>query len=482
MANGGVSEDRTRITWNLREGLAWSDGTPLTTNDAVFTLKYCTAPGGGCPQATRFQNVTSVEAVDERTVTVVFNGPISLPYAPFVSSSRPILQASQFANCLRAAAAACTDANLAPVGTGPYVVAEFRNNESIRYQFNPHYRGVGSGPSHFREVVLQAGGNAVDAPRFVLQLNEADYAWNLQIDPETLASLEAGGGGTLVSAFATSVERLMLNQTNPDASLGDLRSEYADGSNTHPFLTDPVVGRALSLAIGRDTLVRIGYGDLAGRPTCDVWPAPPDQVSTNNDECLVQNIELARETLDNAGIVDSDGDGVRERDGVPLRVLFQTSTNSVRQATQEHLKRWWAQLGVETRPKHVNSSVFFGDDPNSPDTAGRFYADIQMYTSSGVDPESYLGAWTTAEIPGAVNSSLGRNVQRFQSDEFDRLHHELHNTIDKQKRNDLLVGSYSIIPLIYRGLVSAHANDIEGVWMNAWDSELWNSETWTRWE
>ena len=78
----------------------------------------------------------------------------------------------------------------------------------------------------------------------------------------------------------------MLNQTNPDASLGDLRSEYADGANPHPFLTDPVVGRALSLAIDRDTLVRTGYGEHAGRPTCNLWPAPPAQTSTNNDECL----------------------------------------------------------------------------------------------------------------------------------------------------------------------------------------------------
>ena len=75
----------------------------------------------------------------------------------------------------------------------------------------------------------------------------------------------------------------MLNQTNPDASLGNLRSEYADGTNPHPFLTDPVVGRALSLAIDRDTLVRTGYGELAGRPACNVWPAPPAQTSTNND-------------------------------------------------------------------------------------------------------------------------------------------------------------------------------------------------------
>ena len=487
--NGGISADRTRITWNIRKDVVWSDGTPFTANDVVFTWRYCTAPGGGCAQASSFENVASVDAVDERTVTITFDGPTSFPYAPFVSHLSPILQASQFSDCLGAASAECTDANFGPIGTGPYVVADFRTNGTVLYRFNPLYRGVKSDLPYFSEVVLKGGGDAAVAARSVLQLNEADYAWNLQVEPEILASMAAGGGGTIVSAFATLVERLMLNQTNPDASLGDLRSEYADGTNPHPFLTDPVVGRALSLAIDRDTLVRIGYGELAGRPTCNVWPAPPAQASTNNDECLVQNMDLARQILDAAGIVDSDGDGVRERDGVPLKILFQTSTNSVRQTTQERIKAWWAELGVETELKHIDSSVFFGGDPDSPDTVGRFYADIQMYASSGtgVDPEGYMGSWVTSQIAGAANSFLGRNGQRFQSDEYDRLYIELQNTADIERRNqitialnDLLVGSYSIIPLIHRGRVSAHSNDIQGVRMNAWDSELWNFETWRR--
>ncbi len=487
LENGGVSADRTRITWNIREDVVWSDGTPFSANDIVFTWRYCTAPGGGCAQASSFENVASIDAVNERTVTITFDGPTSFPYAPFVSHLSPILQASQFAACLGGAAGECTDANLRPIGTGPYVVADFRTNGTVLYQFNPLYRGVKSGLPYFSEIALKGGGDAVAAARSVLQLNEADYAWNLQVEPETLASLAAGGGGTIVSAFATLVERLMLNQTNPDASLGNLRSEYADGTNPHLFLTDPVVGRALSLAIDRDTLVRTGYGELAGRPACNVWPAPPDQASANNDECLLQNLDLAREVLDDAGIVDSDGDGVRERDGVPLKILFQTSTNSVRQTTQERIKAWWAELGVETELKHIDPSVFFGGDLDSPDTLGRFYADVQMYSSTGVDPEGYLGSWITAQIAGAANSFLGRNVQRFQSEEYDRLHAELQNTADVEWRNqitialnDLLVGSYSIIPLIHRGNVSAHSNDIEGVRMNAWDSELWNFETWTR--
>ena len=487
--NGGFSADRTSITWTIREDALWSDGTPVTASDVVFTWRYCTAPGGGCARSRSFENVASVEVVDERTVTITFVEPTSFPYDPFVSSVSPILQAAQFADCLGEAAAGCTGENLGPIGTGPYLVSDFGADSTIRYRFNPRYRGVESGLPYFGEVILKGGGTAEAAARSVLELNQADYAWNLQVEPEVLASISEGGGGTIVSAFGTTVERLLLNQTNPDPSLGDLRSEYADGANPHPFLTDPVVGRALSLAIDRDTLTRTGYGEQAGRPTCNVWPAPPSQASTNNDECLVQNMDLAKKILDDAGIVDSDGDGVREREGVPLRILYQTSTNSVRQTTQELIKGWWTELGVETELKHVNPGVFFGGDITSPDTVGKFYADVQMYANSGIspDPESYLGSWVTTEIARAANSYRGSNAPRFQSDEYDRLFAELQNTVDMERRNritialnDLLVGSYAIVPLVHRGSISAHSNDIEGVWMNAWDSELWNFETWKR--
>jgi peptide/nickel transport system substrate-binding protein len=49
--NGGVSEDLTSITWTIAEGIMWSDGTPLTSADFIFTWEYCTHPEGGCAQA-----------------------------------------------------------------------------------------------------------------------------------------------------------------------------------------------------------------------------------------------------------------------------------------------------------------------------------------------------------------------------------------------------------------------------------------------
>jgi len=486
LGNGGLSADLTAITWTLEPGVLWSDGTPLTADDVVFTWRYCTTPGGGCAQASHFEGVETVEALDAGTVRVTFDGPKPFPFGPFVSSLSPILQQAQFGECMGADAVQCSDENFRPVGTGPYRVVAFRTNDTVELERNPRYRGIDHGLPFFDEIVIKGGGDAAAAARSVLQLGEADYAWNLQVEPEILERMESRGSGHVVSAFSTSVEHLVLNQTNPDRALGELRSEYANGTNPHPFLTDPAVGRALSLAIDREALVTVGYGE-GGRPTCNIWPAAP--ASRNNDECLEQDIGLANRLLDEAGIVDTDGDGIRERAGVPLRIVYQTSTNTVRQTTQELIKGWWAEIGVATELKNVDSSVFFGSDLASPDTYGKFYADIQMYTNmaAGRNAEAYLGQWRTDEIPGAANSFLGQNTGRFHSGELDALHSELQRTGDPEQRdalivalNDLLVQSYSVIPLIYRGSVSAHGGDIQGIRMSAWDSELWNIETWTR--
>jgi peptide/nickel transport system substrate-binding protein len=110
--NGGVSADLMSITWVLQEGLLWSDGTPVTAADAVFTAEYCMHPEGGCAQARFFNDVASVEAVDERTIRVTFTVPKPNPYSAFVTGASPLIQAAQFANCLGARAPECTQSQL----------------------------------------------------------------------------------------------------------------------------------------------------------------------------------------------------------------------------------------------------------------------------------------------------------------------------------------------------------------------------------
>jgi peptide/nickel transport system substrate-binding protein len=102
-----------------------------------------------------------------------------------------VIQAAQFADCLGARAPECTEANFGPIGTGPFVVDEFRPNDVIEFSANPNYRNPDQ--PGFATVTFRGGGDAVSAARSVCQTGEFDYAWNLQIDPQILADMEAEG-------------------------------------------------------------------------------------------------------------------------------------------------------------------------------------------------------------------------------------------------------------------------------------------------
>jgi peptide/nickel transport system substrate-binding protein len=112
-----------------------------------------------------------------------------------------------------------------------------------------------------------------------------------------------------------------------------------------------------------------------------------------------------------------------------------------------------------------------------------------MYTNNfdGTDPEKYMANWACSEIPGPDNQWLGNNIQRSCSGDYDALVAQMAQTASLEERaklarqmNDMIVQNYWMIPLIWRGDVSAHAVTIEGVRMNSWDSELWNVADWTR--
>ena len=484
LANGGVSDDLTTITWTLRPDVTWSDGTNVTAHDVVFTANYCMTPEGGCQQAGKFSDVTEIKILDELTVRLTFAAPKPFPYGPLVGVETPILQKAQFSDCIGAGAQSCTTKNTAPIGTGPFRVAEFRAGDVVTFEANPYYRDPNK--PGFATVTIKGGGDAISAARAVLDTGEMDYAWNLQVDPDILNAMTEGGKGQIIRSFGTPVERLMINRTDPSPTLGKLRSTRAGGA--HPFLTDLAVLNALSMAIDRKIVSELGYG-AAGKPTCDILPAPAIYASSANDACLTQDIESARQLLNDAGWVDSDGDGVREKDGIRLSVLFQTSTNPVRQDTQALLKSWWAEIGIETELRQIDPSVFFGGDPASPDTFQKFYADIQMFTNffPGTDPEAYLNNWACKNIPDPANNWLGFNIPRYCDAEYDALAAKLARTpaledraVIARRMNDMLMQAGALIPLVHRGDVSAISNTLMGVRMNSWDSELWNIADWTR--
>ncbi|MHC8508883.1 MAG: peptide ABC transporter substrate-binding protein [Rhodospirillales bacterium] len=479
--NGGVSADFKSITWKIKSGLMWSDGSPFTSADPAFTAEYCMHPEGGCAQLANFAGVSRIETPDDLTVVVHFEEATPFPYGPFVGGESPILQAKQFAGCLGTKASECTEQNFNPIGTGPFVVTEFRPNDVITLKANENYREKGK--PGFAKVTFKGGGDAAAAGRAVLETGEFDYAWNLQLAPDVIAAMEAGGKGKAIAAFGPLVERLMLNHTNPDPSLGPDERAIV---RPHPSLQDPAVYKALSLAIDRPLLVEVGYGK-AGRVTCNLVPAP-EAFNSDTFNCSTQDIPAANKMLEDAGWV-LGADGVRAKDGVRLSYLYQTSTNAVRQDFQALIKQWWAEIGVEAQLRNLDGSVFFGGDAGSPDTFQKFYADIEMYanTFNGTDPQSYLGAYLCAASPRPDNQWQGENISRYCNPAYDALHDELRKTAALSERarigkalNDMIVREGALIPLVHRGRTSAHVNSLEGVVLNVWDSEIWNIADWRR--
>ncbi len=482
--NGGISADLKTVTWKLIPGVKWSDGTPLTSADVKFTWEYCTHPEGGCAQLSKFEGVTAVDAVDDLTVLVTFAEAKPNPFTAFVGSQSPILQKAQFEACLGAAAPTCTAQNNAPLGTGPFRVTDFKVNDVVTMEANPEYRDPAK-PA-FATAMIKGGGDALASASSVMETGEFDYAWNTQIAPDVQATMTAAGKGQFVVAFGTLVERLELNLTDPSPDLAD--GERSTAKHPHPFLSDLNVRRALSMAIDRQTLVEVGYG-AGGLPTCNLVPAPA-AFASDNTGCIAQDMDGAKALLETAGWTDSDGDGIRDKDGKKLAILYQTTVNPIRQDFQALIKSWWTELGAEVELKAIDPGVFFGGDAASPDTFQRFYADVEMYADNfdGTDPQVYLANRTCEKAPTPETQWQGENINRYCDPAYDALVVELGKAQGDaargdiaKKLNDMITkDSMAMIPLVHRGTLSAHSNALGGVQINAWDSELWNVENWVR--
>ena len=440
-------------------------------------------PAFGCAVLQEFEGVASVEVVDDLTLRLNFSAPRYAPLQAFVGGRTPVLQKAQFSACKGAAGVSCTAQNFGPIGTGPYQVSDFRPGDVAQFTINPNYR-LADKPA-FERVTVKGGGDAMAAARAVLESAEFDFAWNLQLPPESVAAMEAAGKGRVVASFGSMVERIDLNQTDPSSRLPE--GERSTIKHPHPFLTDPAVRKALSMAIDRQIIAELAYGP-AGRATCTIIPVPAGYAPAT-ETCLTQDQDGARALLDQAGWVPGP-DGVRQKDGTRLSLLFQTTVNPVRQDEQALVKQWWSEIGVETELKAVDGASFFGSDPGNPDSQTKFYADAEMYTDAYYlpDPASFLTKFTCARIPSPETQWQGSNTPRFCAADYDAAITELHATADIAKRQEIakkldaqLVaeGNYAL-PLVHRGMVSAHVNSLAGITPNGWEGQLWNVADWSR--
>ena len=482
--NGGVAKDQKSITWKLRPDVKWSDGSDFTADDVVFTWQYVANKDTAASDTVIADGVTNVEAKDPHTVVVSFKDANPYPYQIFVSAQGVILQKKQFQDYI-GAKAKDAPGNLAPIGTGPFKVVDFKPGDVVTYTMNENYRDPNK--PYFHDVQIKGGGDATSAARAVFQTGEVDYAWNLQVEAQVLNQLQQGGKAVLQTAPSPNVERLLINFSDPNPDLGDTRGEP---STKHPFLSDLNVRKALAMAVDRKSMAEQLYGP-AGTASCNIIPSPPDLVSKNTDSMDVckYDIAAANKLLDDAGWAKGS-DGIREKNGVKMHILYQTTVNPLRQKEQDIVKQGWSQLGVDVELKSTDAGVFFSSDAGNPDTAGHFFADIEMYTSGAATPDQtqYVGQWSTSQIAQKSNQWHGQNYHRWSNSDYDAIYNQLLTETDPAKRrdliikaNDLLVSQVVVIPLVARTQpTDAISKAIQGDIPNPWDSVLWNIADWTK--
>ncbi|WP_242023923.1 peptide ABC transporter substrate-binding protein [Nodosilinea sp. FACHB-13] len=476
--NGGIAADGTSVTWTLRPDITWADGEPFTAADVVFTFEFIRNPVVAAATAQYYDGVKSVEAIDDYTVKITFATPTPAWSVPFTGQTGLILPRHIFEE-FNGPTARDALANLQPVGTGPYQVVGFESG-TVVYEPNPSYWG---GRPAFKRIELAGGLAPYAAAREVLQAGTADFAHNLQVEAEALSELETDASGHVTHLFGSQVERIMLNFSNPFARTED--GERSSPEIPHPYFSDVRVRQAINLAVDRNTIAKELYG-ASGKPTAQLLVAPANYQAP--DISYSYNLAQAKALLDEAGWVDSNGDGLREKDGVSLEVLFQAAVNPVRQKTQSIVSDSLQELGVDVQIARVRMDEFFSGNPEDTGSLNHFYADMQVYSigNESPDPSIYMGWWTCDKIASQANQWQEPNNARYCNPEYDRLWEEARKELDPARRaalfqqmNELLAQDVAVIPVVHRAMTNAVSDRLTGVEFTPWDASTWAIKDWS---
>jgi len=452
---GTLAEDLSTVTFKLREGVLWSDGEPFTANDVVFTWQWVTNPSNASTNAEVWNVIGNVEAVDDLTAKVTFAQPSAAWFEPFTTHTfGAIYPAHVFNNDVDNKN---DDFWLNPIGTGPFVITDFAPEDHVNYVANENYREPNK--PYFATVTLKGGGDAAAAARSVCQTGEYHYAWNLQVEPDVLQKIEDDGEhGKIKVAQGTSLERIHFNFSDPNTEVDGQRSEM---NTPHPFLTDPVVREAMDLATDRERVATEFYG--AGQPaTANILTGYEPFESPNTSWKF--NLEKAAQVLEDGGWTLNDK-GVREKDGIELKVVYATSVNSARQKTQAVVKDAFEKIGIKTQLESVDAGIYFDSGAGNDQNISHFYWDMDMFTNnpSSPVPVTFLVSWFGGENGSNVaqksNSWQGQNYQRWINEEFDDKFRQLQGATDLDEAskllielNDIVINDRAVIPLVNRSI------------------------------
>jgi peptide/nickel transport system substrate-binding protein len=447
-ANGGLAADGRSVTWKLKRGVKWHDGKDFTADDVVFTAQYAGDPAAAMVTIATYKDIKVVK-VDSHTVRVEFPKPTPFWAEPLVGSVGLILPKHVF-EPFSGAKSRENPANTKPVGTGPYLIVDFKPGDILRAEANKGYH-IPNQP-FFDSLEVKGGGDATSAARAVLQTAEYDVGWNLAVEDEILKRLEDSGKGKMSFYTGSDIEFVMLNVTDP---WNEVDGERASAKSKHPAFSDKAVREAMSLLIDRKGIADVIYGRGA-ITTSNFLNNPPRFRSPNTR--FEFNIDKANQLLEAAGW-KKGADGIRAKGNVKLKFVYQTSVSGPRQKCQAIIKDACSKAGVDLELKSVVAAVFFGSDFANPDTYQKFWSDMQMFTTTMTqpDPQVFMNQFLTEEISQKENKWSSRNLVRWSNKEYDETFKAAQVELDPVKRaamfiklNDLVVEDKHVIPLFAR--------------------------------
>jgi len=394
-----VSEDGKTYTIRIRNDVAWHDGTPLTADDVVFTIRSIQTPEYGSPLASDFAGVAAT-APDDRTV--VFT--LEEPYAPFLSSLTVGIMPQHVWADIAPGNAALAEQTLRPVGSGPYQFSELKTR-----------RKTG------------------EVTEFVLARNEAYYGPHQFLDniaftffPTHEDALKAFVSGEVDGfGFLPLQLRDRADRSNAEVHRLLLPQYFALFFNqeNNALLADSGIRNALSLALDRQAIVDEA---LKGEGESLHIPIPQGVFAFNEElEKPSVNIEAAIQNLEEAGWHDEDNDGIREKDDVRLHIKITTTDWPEYVQTVEIVQQQWLKIGVETEIEHFGPGTIQQTIIGPRDFEVLLFGEILR-----AEPDPYP-FWHSKQI-----EAPGLNFAKFANKDVDKLLEDARTTINQEERQE----------------------------------------------
>ena len=431
--NGGISPDGKVITLKLRDDIVWSDGKPITSEDFVFTYEMTMNPKNTVASTHPYDKLEKVEAPDPKTVVMTFKEPFAAWQATLwhgllpAHILRPVFEKEGTIDN--------AEWNRAPtVGCGPFVFKEWESGSFIRFVANKKYW---LGRPKIDEIFIRI----------------------VPDDASQVAALKAGDGdlGTFIAySDIPTLEQAGVHMVKVFSGYNEGWYFYLHPEKGHPALKDVRVRQAIALAFDRFSVCKDLLLGLT-KPPATYWANTPWQDPTL--EPWPYDPERAKQLLDEAGWKDTNGDGVRDKDGVELVLTLGTTTREIRRDVQAVAQQQLAQVGIKLELANADSDIFFGSyGEGGPCATGQY--DIFEYSTTPQYPDPDTADWLCSEIPSDENPS-GVNWQSVCDEELDGLFKLQATQVDPAERQQTF---HKITRLIYEKVY----------WLGVWeDPDIW---------